>query len=355
MYLDGHERPDVVASRRIFCSKMVELLQNPNNVFIAQDESIFHAKDGITFTWHENDVSLKKKGLGKGIMKSCWMDHTGIVKLTDDEWKEAKRQHPELPQSASFTLKFGHEWGYYDYQKFEKDLTVALKIAKLKYPGRHIVMLFDHSSVHHKMAADALNVKVMNKKPGGKQPILRNTIYENKVQTFAFGQDHPDPNLRGVAKGIHVILQERGFQMKGKKLPELCELLAVCDDFKNEKTMIEKKCEEEGITCLFFPKFHCEFNWCELVWANSKRFCRQRCSDNLPTLEKNIPLSFAAIPPQHYLLIYQHALEEIKTAHQQQNPKEAHKRYRSHRPPVGAHPHLHLLLNYTETQPNNSE
>ena len=43
-YIDGHEREDVVAGHGVFCAQIQELLQE-DVVFIAQDESIYHAKD----------------------------------------------------------------------------------------------------------------------------------------------------------------------------------------------------------------------------------------------------------------------------------------------------------------------
>lgn len=154
---------------------------------------------------------MQKKGKGKGVMKSCWIDSLGILSLSDDQWTEAKRHDPGFPQSAFFTLQFSREWDYYNHEKFERDLEYTLKIARIRYPDHRIVMIFDNSSVHRKFAANALNVSVMNKKPGGKQPILRNTSFNGRIQTFAFPHDHPNPQLRGVAKGIEVICEERGF------------------------------------------------------------------------------------------------------------------------------------------------
>jgi transposase len=141
IYLDGHERPDVVESRKIFCSKIMELASNENVVFIAQDESIYHAKEDIEVTWNEGGVRTKKKGKGKEIMISAWMDRNGILKLSNDEWNVAKEvNNPQIPQEALFTLKFGREWGYYDYSKFDNDVTFAIKIAKNRYPNKQIAI-----------------------------------------------------------------------------------------------------------------------------------------------------------------------------------------------------------------------
>lgn len=105
VYIDGHERKDVVQARIVFYNKMIELMQRRNDIiFIAQDESIYYAKDGLTQIWH-NDASLKKKGKDKGIMVSKWFDEKELL-----EW---------ISKKSLYFLKFGREWGYYTFEKFE--------------------------------------------------------------------------------------------------------------------------------------------------------------------------------------------------------------------------------------------
>ena len=336
-YIDGHEREDVKRDRKQFCDLMMELFADEKVIFVAQDESIYHSKDGVKKKWIEDGASCKKKGQGKGIMVSAFMDHDGILSLTEEEWKKGKETNPNLCRQAVFYLKFGKEWGYYEYSKFQKDITSAIEIALLKYPQKNVIFLFDNSSVHQKKGDDALDAHRMNLNPGGNQPIFRNTIFHGKEQTFA--------DANGKAKGARTIAIERGFDVRGMKKDEVVALLASCEDFRSETCMLEKMCENFGITCLFFPKFHCEFNWCELIWANSKRFCQVKCSENLPALEKIIPLSFANIPCEVYLKTYQHALEEIRAAHEDGELIEIRKKFKSHRPPVGQIPHKHLLIN----------
>src|SRR6185312_2965732 len=94
VYIDGHERADVVQAQIAFCNKMIELMKRGDEVvFIAQDESIYYVKDGLTRTWH-NDASLKRKGKGKGIMVSGWFDEKGPL-----EW---------MGNKSLYSLKFGH-------------------------------------------------------------------------------------------------------------------------------------------------------------------------------------------------------------------------------------------------------
>ena len=57
----------------------------------------------------------------------------------------------------------------------------AIETAETKYPkqdGWRHVWVFDHSSCHAAMADDALDVTKMNVKPGGKQRIMRDTVWK---------------------------------------------------------------------------------------------------------------------------------------------------------------------------------
>lgn len=42
-------------------------------------------------------------------------------------------------------------------------------------------------------------------------------------------------------------------------------------DFKAEKPLLQVLIEKRGHICLFLPKFHCELNPIEMVWAQIKR------------------------------------------------------------------------------------
>jgi hypothetical protein len=50
------------------------------------------------------------------------------------------------------------------------------EIVKAKYLNKKLVFLYDHSSVHRRFSDDALNIKRMNLKPGGKQVKMHDTI-----------------------------------------------------------------------------------------------------------------------------------------------------------------------------------
>ena len=139
------------------------------------------------------------------------------------------------------------------------------------------VFAFDNSSSHAKLADDTLNVTNMNLNPGGKQPIMRDTIFNGQIQSMVFLTDHPDEKLRGKPKGMKIILQERGLwrsELKGfcgnkETLLEnsrCCarHVLGAQEDFLNQKPMIQEIIEELGHKVIFYPKFHCELNYIEM-------------------------------------------------------------------------------------------
>src|ERR1041384_2769783 len=83
------------------------------------------------------------------------------------------------------------------------------------HPGAIGVFAFDNSSSHAAFAADALNARAMNVKPGGKQPKMRDTIFDGQVQQMVFPDNYPDPSLRGEAKGMRFVLEERQLLREG--------------------------------------------------------------------------------------------------------------------------------------------
>ena len=86
------------------------------------------------------------------------------------------RRNPEctstklhFPKTARVLLEYGADKeGYWTSEKFMVNIEVA-RIAEFQYPSdKHtIVWLFDQSGCHQAFAEDALNVKVMNVRPGG--------------------------------------------------------------------------------------------------------------------------------------------------------------------------------------------
>ena len=147
--------------------------------------------------------------------------------------------------------------------------------------------MFDHSSCHAAMADDALNASKMNKNPGGKQPRMRDTVWNGRAQRMVF----PD----GTPKGLDQVLRERGINTRKMKLDDMREELASHSDFRDEKSQVEHFLNSRGHGCIMLPKFHCELNPIERCWAQSKRFTRSHAKYNIESLRKNIPAGLDSI------------------------------------------------------------
>lgn len=96
------------------------------------------------------------------------------------------------------------------------------------------------------------NAYKINANPGGKQPLMRDTAWQGKVQRMIF-------NI-GIAKGCIQVLKERGKYHPSTKLEDMRQELVSHPDFKEEKTKIEHFLNGKGYACIFLPKFHCELN-----------------------------------------------------------------------------------------------
>ena len=133
----------------------------------------------------------------------------------------------------------------------------ALKIAKIMFPNKKRVWVFDNSSGHSCKAADALMISKMNVGPGGKNIThMHSTVipddnphgYAGELQFMQFDNllpaGHVYQRYQGQPKGIRVILEEHGYitiinpesecpkarDMNGKTLIGECK---ACKEFKS--------------------------------------------------------------------------------------------------------------------------
>ena len=138
------------------------------------------------------------------------------------------------------------------------------------------------------MADDALDVNKMNVKPGGKQRIMRDTTWNGKMY-------YTEQDGKKVAKGMKMVLEERGVSMAGKTGDWMRKTIGEHSDFRDEKSMIERMLIEKAHIPCFLPKFHPELNPIERVWAQLKRVTKAHCKYSLPSLRKNIPLAYDSV------------------------------------------------------------
>ena len=65
-----------------------------------------------------------------------------------------------------------------------KQVDKAIKIFEDKYPHAQALFLFDNAPSHKKYAEDSLNAERMNVRPGGKQPKLRDTVFNGQTHQW---------------------------------------------------------------------------------------------------------------------------------------------------------------------------
>lgn len=112
---------------------------------------------------------------------------------------------------------------------------------------------------------------------------MRAMTWANGVsQEMFLADDHLDDTLRVQAKGLKVVLEERGLWKAGLKAqckicPVNCttccarESMVSQSDFKVQVRMIEERIVSAGHQVISYIKFHCELNFIENVWKASTR------------------------------------------------------------------------------------
>ena len=106
-------------------------------VIIYHDESSFHANEGQSWQWaEENMLALCPKSQGRGLMVSDFIDeHSGFLSLSSEEQQLARLSQPNLPDTARVIFKFGAQGdGFWNSEHFIAQVDKAMKIAEFKYP-----------------------------------------------------------------------------------------------------------------------------------------------------------------------------------------------------------------------------
>ena len=146
IFIDVHERPDVIDARKLFLRKMTKLgflhftnaptedamralpdVDGPTNerrlktVVFFHDESTFMSNEDQPTQWGmKGEKMLKPKSKGAGIMVSDFIDeHNGFLALSDEEYDAAKVSNPRIHKYAREFLEYGESReGYWTRDKF---------------------------------------------------------------------------------------------------------------------------------------------------------------------------------------------------------------------------------------------
>ena len=323
VFIDGHERPDVMESRKQFLRKMTECgFLRPDNapteeaaaalpidvphmskeegqkcIVWFHDESAYNTTEDTHTLWGEKGkLPIKPKGKGSSIMVSEFIEEKdGYLALSDERYELEVGSGGGVDKSARVLLEIGENLeGYWTGELFMEQVAKAVPIAEAKYPlsqGYRHIWCFDHSCNHTAFAEDALIASKMNKGSGGKQPKMRDMVWNGQPQTMTLPDGRP--------KGAALVLEERGYNTRGMKLEEMRAILADHDDFKNEKCRVDRFLSNADHTCVFIPKFHCELNPIERVWSQSKCYTRAYCDYTIRSLRKTIPLGLESVSKEN--------------------------------------------------------
>ena len=208
VYFDGHEREDVVRERELYLEKLMSYSHrmwtshspapNPSCspvIRVFHDESTFYANADQSFHWTDGTKqALKQKSLGQAVMVSDFIDEVGGFLEHCGEKARLQLEHKTDGSSQSSPQS---------YQHLRKEV-----------PNGSGIFIFDHAPSHMKRPEDVLNPERMNTKDGGKQPYLRDTMWDGSVQRMV--------TAKGKQKGMRT---ERGVDTHGLNADRLRELL----------------------------------------------------------------------------------------------------------------------------------
>lgn len=103
-----------------------------------------------------------------------------LASLSPEKREEIVQETELIETEAVEVFEYGkNNDRYWDGAKLHQQVVKkALPITKTLYPGYSLLFLFDNATSHFVYAKDALQAKNINKKSGGKQPILRDRWFD---------------------------------------------------------------------------------------------------------------------------------------------------------------------------------
>jgi hypothetical protein len=179
---------------------------------------------------------------------------------------------------------------------------------------------------------------------------MRDSFFNGQRQKMVFPARYPVKQLRGKAKGIKQVLQERGLWedgllktcdscKTGKKDPEQLRyyaqrILELQPDFLAQKSLLAEIAESEGHKIIFYPKFYCEFNFIEMFWSRVKAYAHEKCDYSFSGLQKTVPLALESVDLE---LIHKYAkrsfryMDAYRIGLTSKDLERQVKKYKSHR------------------------
>ena len=137
-----------------------------------------------------------------------------------------------IEQPCAFFEYGENKEGYWTSERLMSQIEDAAKLAEFQYPrekGYRLIWIFDHNNCHGAYSEDALKANKINAKPGGKQPVMRDTVnsYTGQPQLLVFSIV--------ITKGLIQVLLERGVYTRKMKLDDMRKDLVSHSDFEMRK------------------------------------------------------------------------------------------------------------------------
>jgi hypothetical protein len=217
--------------------------------------------------------------------------------------------------------------GWYTNENLVNLFRSCSELFKDLHPDCDVMIAFDNSMTHHAKADDALDANRLNLSDGGKGiKHTRSGWFLKKNPLTGVEERVVQPMQREVGgvltqKGVKTILQERhefygvgGHEPKlrcvpckagrfardaavadGFLHPRCCAtyILSTQPDFMEQGEWLTEEVRQAGFSIIFYPKYHCEFNYIEQIWGWLKSYHRQHCKYNYKDLKDNLPLTIS--------------------------------------------------------------
>ncbi|RGB23169.1 hypothetical protein C1646_774911 [Rhizophagus diaphanus] len=285
VYVDGHEHEDVVEYQKIFLKKRemqvitwkfkLILICNWMNEFtfllpIMKLHFILMTEEILNGFLVMNSLCEKRARTEGCVIYISDFICKIIGQLQLNEEQKLSEAEVSILHEARIIMNPGkNNNGWWTVEKLvEQIIQCAIPIFEVTHPNAIGIFAFDNSTSHSAFAPDALVASRMNVNPGGKQPKMRNTIFNGQVQYINFPDDYLDSALWEKPKGMKQILEERQLIRP--------DLIGYCQNNESQR-MIQEVIEERGHKVIFYPKFHSELNFIKMYWGTSKKYSRKNC------------------------------------------------------------------------------
>lgn len=318
-YFEGHERVDVVEHRERFVGYFAS-----REHFYYQIESDQNDKekcDWINPMRKEDDVCFKKtvllshdeannrrgetskrkwffpgkeplyqKGKMQSVMQSWFiMQHPSgpFLQLTEEEYEKCCKKYPELKENENFYYEreasaqiILNGQNYFDnetiLEEFERLFKIIQFLEALK--DHNVEILVDNATTH---TTKKYSLNQFRKNEGYDCPVDELEWFDEKDNFKTLSCYYENENSELVSKGLFNIAKElnlidKNLKSKDINLPELQEICKKHAAFKEVTKLEEMAAQYPNIKIIFVPKFHCELNPIEGIWAFSKNNVRRK-------------------------------------------------------------------------------